>query len=421
MVAMNKKENIKDIIVSCVLGGSLEWYSFAIYGFLSTIMGANFFPSGDTFQQSIASLGAFAVGLLSRPIGALLFGYISSAIDQKTSFSISVYLMAIATFLIGLLPTYETIGTASTVILLFLRVLQGLSLGGGFTGTMVFLYEHSPDNKKNTYTVWASFCLIFGFILCTVASTLLSSFFSQENISSYAWRIPFLVSIFGIVAANYINRKLEAAKNGVNENKAKSRGLLRELFIDNWKTFFTVLLIDALTGCGFFIIAIFFTTYFSNVMHMDSQTVSISQMLAMSLFAVVVMLSGRLADIIGGRRLMIAASIALAFTAYPIFLLSKTYGTTGAIACQILVIIIFSIYHGALPAAICKSFSKRIRPIGVAASHNLAMAIFGAYSPSLAAKLIKNTGDIASPGYLVAGTAIITILGLYFYIEKRDN
>ena len=419
---MEKKRNLTDIIISCVLGGSLEWYSFAIYGFLATIMGANFFPSGDAFQQSIASLGAFAAGLLSRPIGALLFGYISSAVDQKTSFSISVYLMAISTFLIGVLPTYDDLGGLATVLLIILRVLQGLSLGGGFTGTMVFLYEHSPEGKKNTYTIWSSFCMIFGFILCTVAAALLSSLFSPDALKTYAWRIPFLISILGIIAANYINNKLNAAKQETqNTPKKSTRGIFRELFVDNWKTFVTVMLIDSLTGCGFFIIAIFFSTYFSTVMHMDQQTVAISQMIAMSVFAGAVMFAGRLADIFGGKRMMMAACITLAFTAYPAFMLAKTYGVIGAIACQVLIILVFSSYHGALPVAICKSFSDRIRPIGVASSHNLAMAIFGAYSPSLAAQLIKSTGDIASPGYLLAGAAIITILGLYFFIEKMHH
>ena len=412
--------NMNDVIVSCVLGGSLEWYSFAIYGFLATVMGANFFHTTSQFQQAIASLGAFAVGLVSRPVGAILFGYISSVVSQELSFKISIYMMAVATFLIGVLPTYDSIGALSTALLLILRVIQGLSLGGGFTGTMVFLYEHAPADQKNKYTVWSSFCLIFAFILCALTSWIMSCAFSGIELQEYAWRIPFVGSILGIFAARYINEKLTKAKGAQPATKKHQGNVIKELFSKYRRRLVNVILFDVLTGCGFFIIAIFYNTYFQTIINIDAQTTALSQVFAMSVFAAAVMYSGRICDRYDSRMVMIAACAILAVGAYPFFSLSK-YGMYGAILGQILVIVAVSMYHGGVPAMLCKSFHAAIRPIGVATSHNLAMALFGAYSPSLAGNLIQLTGDIASPAYLLIVASVLSIFGLYFCKEISHN
>ena len=417
----NNKDKMKGIITSCTLGGSLEWYSFAIYGFLSTIMGANFFAFSDPFQQAIAALGAFAVGLLSRPIGALIFGYISSAYSQQLSFSISVYMMAIATFLIGLLPTYADIGGMSTALLIVLRIFQGLSLGGGFTGTMVFLFENSPKEKRNTYTIISSFGLIIAFILCAITSTVMSIIFSEKELTEYAWRLPFLISILGIFAANYINKKLAAAQGNSEKSEAPKDGLFKEVFVKNLKTFLTVIIGDVFTGCGFFIIAIFFTTYFETFLHVGKQATAISQIFAMSIFSVTVMAGGMLCDKFDRKKLMIGACVALSIFAYPLFCLPKLLGIYGAVICQIIVIALFSVHHAGFPALMCESFAPNIRPIAVASSHNLAMAMFGAYSPSLAANLIQSTGDLAAPGYLLIGASILSIIGVSLLFRQLAN
>lgn len=421
---MKKDNPMKDIVSCCVMGGALEWYSFAIYGFLSTVMGSNFFPTNNPTQQAIASLGAFAVGLLSRPIGAIVFGYISSSVGQKAAFSLSIYIMAIATFFIGLLPTYEQVGAVSTVSLLILRIFQGLALGGGFTGTMVFLYEHAPMDKKGRYTVWASFCLIEAFILCALISTIMSCIFDNEQLIRFAWRIPFVISLLGIVVANYVNKKLESAKNNlpkVDQLEAPKNGLMHELFVNNRWKFLTVMYMDMLTGCGFFIIAIFFTTYIETILNMNYMMTSISQIVSMIVFAIAVLVSGHTSDIFGRRKQMMIACFTLVLCAYPAFMLSDIYGARGAIVCQICIIIIFSMYHGAIPASICEMFPANVRLIGVAASHNLAMALFGAYSPSLATVLIQKTQNIASPSFILIISAIFTMMGVYFFKEKPHH
>lgn len=418
-------KSMKNVIVSCVLGGAIEWYSFAIYGFLTTIIGKKFFPSATEIQVAIATLGAFAVGLLSRPIGAVFFGYVGDKFGQKKAFSLSIYMMAIPTFLIGCLPTYEQIGTFATILLMLLRVIQGLALGGGFTGTMVFLYEKSPKNEKGKYTAWSSFCLVAGFLLCAIVSTIVSLLFSKETLSDYAWRFPFMLGISGIFVADIVNKKLQESKKAVTSVQdtpdPKKSSLMKELFGVNCKNLFLAILSDILTGCGFFLIAIFFTTYFETILHLSHETSSIIQMINLAIFGITILYFGRLSDRIGYIKQMKIGCIIMAIFAYPIFMFGSTGGIANAALCQLGIILIFSTYNGVIANLLCELFPTRVRLLGVSVAHNLAMAAFGAYTPSVATILIQKTGDLAIPGVILIFAALATFIGLYLSQKKIYN
>ena len=250
----SEKENesefsrMKKVILSCVAGSSLEWYDFAVYGFFATLIGKLFFPSGDEFLQLLASYGAFAAGLIARPIGAIIFGYIGDIWGRKKALVISIYMMAVPTALMGLLPTYELIGGAAGVILMLIRIVQGLALGGGFTGTIVFLYEHSSQHKKSTYSAWAPFSLVSGFILGALVATFMNAICDDQQLALYGWRIPFILSAVGTLIAEFVKHRLDDPKEFVeqqkNENPAEKKNLLRNLFRNHWKGVVMVTLTD---------------------------------------------------------------------------------------------------------------------------------------------------------------------------------
>lgn len=416
---------MKNVIISCVLGGAIEWYSFAIYGFFSTIIGKHFFPSANEMQVAIATLGAFAVGLLSRPIGAIFFGYVGDRWGQKKAFSLSIYMMAIPTCLIGFLPSYSEIGSLATIILMLLRIVQGLALGGGFTGTMVFLYEQSPKEEKGRFTAWSSFCLVAGFLLCAIVSSFMSFIFSEEVLLSWAWRLPFIVGILGISVAGIVNKKLQESKKAISDVQdtpdPKKSGLMKELLGENYVNLFSIILADVLTGCGFFLIAIFFTTYFETVLHIKHETASIIQMINMAIFGFAVLFFGKLADKIGSIKQMKITCVILALIAYPTFVFGSSGSIINAALCQLSIIIIFSAYNGVIPTLLCQIFPARVRLLGVSVSHNIAMAAFGAYTPSVATILIHKTGDPAIPGIILIFASVVTFVGLYLCQKKLYN
>ncbi|MDR3151718.1 MAG: MFS transporter, partial [Holosporaceae bacterium] len=271
-IAVSEFEKMKKVIISCVAGSALEWYDFAIYGCFAVTIGKLFFPSGDDFQQIIASFGAFASGLIARPIGAMMFGYIGDVLGRKKALVISIYMMAIPTAAMGFLPTYEYIGIWAGITLTIIRILQGLALGGGFTGTIVFLYEHSSEDKKATYSCWAPFSLVSGFVLGSVVAMVVSFICNEQQLEVWGWRIPFIISAFGTFVAEYVKNKLDDPQEFLDLQKQeavepKKHGLLKNLFKNHWKGLVMVTLTDVLTACGYFLLSVFFITYLETVLN----------------------------------------------------------------------------------------------------------------------------------------------------------
>lgn len=416
---------MKKVIISCVAGSALEWYDFAIYGFFATIIGKLFFPSGDAFQQIIASFGAFASGLIARPIGAVMFGYIGDIFGRKKALVISIYLMAIPTAIMGFLPTYESIGIWAGVFLTIVRILQGLALGGGFTGTIVFLYEHASPAKKSTYSAWAPFSLVTGFVLGAIVATTMAKIFDAEQLESIGWRIPFILSFLGTFVAEYVKNKLEDPKEFLEEQKKeekqlKSKGLLRNLFKNHWKGLVLVTLTDVLTACGYFLIAIFFTTYLETVINLGRENAFIIQTINMIFFALFILLGGWLADKIGKRTQMIIACISMMALVYPLFISIGSATFVSALLGQLGIIFLFSMYYGPIPATICSMLPTKVRLAGVSIAHNFAMAAFGAYAPTLATYLIKWTGNPAIPAVLFIASAAVTTVALWIWKANKE-
>lgn len=425
----NKNESelkkMKKVIISCVAGSAIEWYDFAVYGFFATIIGKLFFPSGDDFQQIIASFGAFASGLIARPIGAILFGYIGDIYGRKKALVISIYMMAVPTALMGFLPTYETIGIWAGIILTVVRILQGLALGGGFTGTIVFLYEHSSQSKKSTYSAWAPFSLVTGFILGAVIATIMAEIFTSEQLETIGWRIPFIISFLGTFVAEYVKHKLEDPKEFITQQQKKideeqKKGLLRNLFRNHWKGVTLITITDVLTACGYFLIAIFFTTYFETVVHLGKKSIFIIQTINMTVFGLAILLGGWLADRVGKRTQMLIACISLMALVFPLFYYMESATFASALLGEMGIIFLFSIYYGPIPATICSMLPTNVRLIGVSIAHNFAMAAFGAYAPTLATYLIKWTGDPSMPAILFVISAGLTAIALFIWKEGNE-
>lgn len=417
-------QKMKRVIISCVAGSALEWYDFAIYGFFASIIGRLFFPAGDEFQQLIASFGAFASGLIARPIGAVMFGYIGDIFGRKKALVISIYMMAIPTALMGVLPTYDVIGVWAGIALTLIRILQGLALGGGFTGTIVFLYEHSSEQKKSTYSAWAPFSLVFGFILGALVATCIDKILTTQQLESFGWRIPFILSFIGTFVAEYVKNKLEDPKEFQEQQKDatpnKERGLLRNLFKNHWKGLVMVTITDVLTACGYFLIAIFFTTYFEAILDLGRHQAFIIQTINMIFFALFILLGGWIADKVGKRLQMLIATLSLAALAYPLFSSMQVATFWSALFGQMGIIFLFSMYYGPIPATICSMFPTKVRLAGVSIAHNFAMAAFGAYAPTLATYLVKWTGNVAIPAVLFIVSSLVTAVALFVWKEGRE-
>src|ERR1700723_4406815 len=200
----NAEYSIWRVIMSSSVGTMIEWYDFYIFGSLAAVLSPKFYPPGNETFQYVAYLATFAVGFLVRPFGALFFGRIGDLVGRKYAFLVTLSIMGFSTFAIGLLPTFKAAGWIAPIVLLLIRMLQGLALGGGYGGAAVYVGEHVPDKKRGFYTSFIQITASLGFFLSLVAILGTQYSMSKDDFSAYGWRIPFLVSIILVLISPYI-------------------------------------------------------------------------------------------------------------------------------------------------------------------------------------------------------------------------
>jgi MHS family proline/betaine transporter-like MFS transporter len=224
----------KKIIRAGIIGNVMEWYDFAIYGYFALIIGKLIFPSSSASTSVIAAFGAFAAGFLMRPIGSLIFGNIGDKLGRKRALLISVLMMAIPTFLIGVLPVHEQIGITAPILLVILRMLQGLSVGGEYTTSVVFLVENSPDGRRGFMASWSGWGAVAGILLGSAVASLITTLLTPVQLASWGWRLPFLIGIIIAFVGFYIRRHLPDISPVSNQEKPTSP--IREAFTHEWRS-----------------------------------------------------------------------------------------------------------------------------------------------------------------------------------------
>src|SRR6266568_4156261 len=218
---MSREE--KKVILASSLGTVFEWYDFYLYGSLAAIIGAQFFSQYPEATRNVFALLAFAAGFLVRPFGALVFGRLGDLVGRKYTFLITILIMGLSTFLVGLLPTYNAIGVAAPVFLVLLRMLQGLALGGEYGGAAIFVAEHAPQRRRGYYTSWIQTTATLGLLLSLVVIQVFRGLIGEEDFALYGWRFPFLISFFLLVASVWMRLHLNETP-AFRQMKAQGRG-----------------------------------------------------------------------------------------------------------------------------------------------------------------------------------------------------
>ena len=312
------------VIMASSVGTMIEWYDFYIFGSLAAILSPKFYPPGNETFQYVAYLATFAVGFLVRPFGALFFGRIGDLVGRKYAFLVTLSIMGFSTFVIGLLPSYATAGWFAPIVLLLIRVLQGLALGGEYGGAAVYVGEHVPDNKRGFYTSFIQITATLGLFVSLIVILVTQNAMSKEEFAAYGWRIPFLISIILVVISLYIRLKM---KESPIFAELKSAGMtstqpLKDAFT-KWPNLKNVLisLFGATAGQG----VIWYTGQFYALFYMQTIlkvnvksaniVVAIALLLGMPFFTVV----GALSDRIGRKKLMMAGCLLGVLTYIPIY------------------------------------------------------------------------------------------------------
>ena len=425
--------SIPKVIAASGLGTMIEWYDFYIFGSLALIMSERFFPSGDPVWALIKTWALFATGFIVRPFGAIVFGRVGDLIGRKYAFLVTLTIMGLSTFVIGLLPTYAQIGILAPSLLLVLRLLQGLALGGEYGGAAVYVAEHVPDDRRGFYTSFIQITATLGLFVSLGVVLGVKKLMSAEAFSSWGWRLPFLLSIVLVGMSLYIRLKM---KESPLFAKLKSQGKtsaapLKESFA-RWSNLKIVLLVlfGATAGQGivWYTGQFYALSFLQSVMKVDmvksSIIVAIAILIGMPFFTVF----GALSDKIGRLKIMMAGNLIAALTYIPIYKAMSHYGADpknpNMVMLTLLVfiqVIYVTMVYGPIAAFLIEAFPARIRYTSFSLPYHLGNGWFGGTLPLIAGLLVAQTGNIYAGLYWVIGVALMTFLVGTFALSESHR
>ncbi len=390
-----------------VAGNILEWYDFSVYGFFAGAIGRNFFPSKNPTTSLIEAFGVFGAGFLMRPVGALLFGYLGDKRGREPALMLSVMAMAVPTFLIGVLPGYQQIGVAASIIMVVLRLVQGLSVGGEYTTSVVFLVERCRQDQRGLMGAYGSFGAYAGVMLGSAVGVLVTTLLPREDVHAWGWRIPFLFGITIGIAGYFIRRELTQSAPAHQIEPPP----LRRILHSQWRRILQVAGFKVLDAVGFYLVFVYATTYLVHVIGVPKQRALGINTISMGAALVLIPAFGMLSDRIGRKPLLLGAAIGTAILAWPLFRMMQNQDVFAAmLAGQLGFAFLIAMFAGAGAAASAEAFERQVRCSGVAVSHNLCMALLGGTAPLAATYLIEHTQNDMSPPLYLIGAAVVSAL-----------
>ena len=399
-----------------IVGNILEWYDFALYGYLATVFAGQFFPSKDPLTSLIGAYAVFAIGFLARPVGGVIYGHIGDRFGRRWLLTLSVVLMGVPTFLLGLLPTYESIGIIAPILLVALRFIQGISTGGEFVGSIVFLVEHAPPKRRAFFGSLAEFGSLIGGLLGAGVAWLISTLLPSAELHDWGWRLPFLSGILVAGAGLWI-------RLGVDETPL-FREMRASAAIDDWpirtalreqpKEIAITAGLNWVLSAGYYIVFVWLTADLSKVVGLNLSTAFAISTIGLLLATLATPAIGALTDRIGPRKVLLATGLAATLAVVPLLLLAGLGTVPAAAAAQIGLALIMASYLGAMPVVFVSLHGARVRCSSLSLGYNLAVAIAGGTAPLIATSLVSATGWQAAPGLYLAATAIVGLLMLPF-------
>lgn len=409
--------NTRKLVFAGLVGNIMEWYDFAVYGYFAAIIAPLFFPSSSAAVSLIAAFGAFAAGFLVRPLGGLFFGRIGDLFGRQKALLLSVMAMAVPTVLLGCLPTYAQIGILAPILIVALRVIQGLSVGGEYTCSLVFLAEHAPPERRARMAVWGMWGATAGILLGSGVGALVADGLGDEQLSSWGWRLPFLVG--GVVAITGILVRRAIHLPPVSGD---SRSPVRDTFTRHRGAVMRVALLNIANGVGFYTAFVYSVTYIRNIDGLEESRALELNTLSMAMLLFILPATAWLADKLGRRPLVIFATAWLAAGVVPFFHLIHHTDPGLIFLGELGFLIGISLLAGGLAAANVELTPAPVRCTGLAFAYNASIGWFGGTTPLIATWLITQTGDPIMPAYwvLLAGVASF-LVAVFLMRETRDD
>ena len=419
----------RSIATAACFGTFLEWYDFLTFGSLATTFGLLFFPSDDPVAGLLASLATFGIGMVIRPVGAALFGSIGDRKGRRFAFIATIALMGGATFSVGLLPTHAQVGIAAPLLLVAVRILQGLAMGGEIGGAIVYLTEHAPPAKRGFYTSVLQLMGPLGVMVSTFQITLLQAYLSHDEFLAWGWRVPFIVSI--LLLAVSIKSRMALHESPVflelRAKKKLSAAPLRDCLRDPFTRKRMIILFCCISAGGsllFFSSQVYTGVFLKTAMGMDPVLAGRLMLIATLALFPLTIICGRLSDRIGRRPVLLSGLLLGAVGLLPIFAGLRQFAAEPVLVVALLLvpILALALITGPQTAAVAELFPARSRYSAVAFPHNLAAGWIGGMSPFVVTWIGRELGDpLDGMIYPVTLLAIGALIAWRFLPETRGR
>ncbi|MCH4247861.1 MFS transporter [Acinetobacter populi] len=404
----------KKLIGAAVIGGALEWYDLGAYTLFAYAISHHFFPTANESVSLLLTFVTFAAGFLTRPLGAAILGAYSDRVGRKAALSLTMMLMAVSMAIITFCPTYEQIGLLAPIIIVIARLIQGISAGGEIGSALSILIESAPKHKRGQYAAWQQVSQTGAFLVAGLVGWLITLSFTPEQVMEWGWRLAFAFGILVAPVGFFIRRHIKESSVFIEEKKKDNKEHV---------PFMTLIRSNGaalLLGIGIVMIwtvtsktaSSFMPTYAVKNLHMELS----SPYLGMIVVGIVLLfcpLVGAWSDRIGRKPIMLGSALAILISAYPSFWLLSSYPTTWVLIFQqLFYAILMLLYTAPASAMLSELYPTAFRSSGIALSYNIAVTIFGGFSPAIATALISITGDNRAISYYIMFAAFISIIAL---------
>jgi MHS family proline/betaine transporter-like MFS transporter len=418
--SLRSDPDLRRAVVACTIGQVFENYDFVLYGFMAASLSRAFFPSGDQIAGLLGTFATFGVGFLMRPVGAFVIGRFGDKFGRRRALVLTIVMMAVATGVIGLIPTYAAIGVLAPVILVLCRLFQGFAAGGEWGGAAVFLAEYAPQNQRGYISSYQQVGTGLGLLLATFFAALLTYFLDASAFQSWGWRVPFLVGFILGPIGHYLRTRVGETPVFTRHVKAHdvSAHPIQEAFKTQRRGLMVVFGISIISVCLDWVFLVFLPTFAAGQLHIDASSTFFSTTFAGIVYVVVTPIVGALSDRVGRKPLLYVAAIGSIVLPYPLFVLLVSWHSFGGLVLtQAVATFVMTFCTGVACAVLAEEFPTRVRYTALSVSYGLSVAIFGGFAPFIGTALIRATGNPTAPAYYVILGGVLGLIAVTFVRE----
>jgi len=401
------------IIAAGAIGNALEWYDFAIYGYFAATIGRVFFPHEDKVAQVLAAFGIFAVGFLMRPVGGALIGYVGDRFGRRTALTFSVAAMAIPTFLVGVLPGYQTLGVAAPILLTLLRMIQGLSVGGEYTTSIVFMVEHARPGRRGLIGATAGCGAVGGILAGSATGAVLAAAMPAEMLQAWGWRIPFLLGLVVGLAGFALRRGIQEEVSAKKPDHSPLLDTLRH----HGPLLLRLAGLSVFNSVGFYLMFVYIVSWLQFADGVAPARALEINSVSMFVLLPLMVAMGWLSDRIGRRPVMLAATAFAFVAAWPLFWLMHHPDPMLVLLGQLGFVLAVGTFVGCQPAVMVEAVPWQVRCTAIALGYNVTLGVIGGLSPLVATWLVARTHNDYSPAFMIMAAAAISFLAILSFKE----